>query len=113
MNSHTRANLMGVTDTLGRPLFIQSPNAGAFDTLLGHPVVISQYHPDVATGNTAIQFGDFNQGYKFRTVKPGLAVIRLNERFMDTLEVGFVGYSRNGGAVTNAGIAPIVNLAVK
>lgn len=113
MNSNTRALLMGETDTLGRPLFIPSPNAGGFDTLLGRPVVISQYHQGVASGNTAIQFGDFKSGYKLRTVKPGLTVLRLNERFADALEVGFVGYSRNGGAVTDAGTHPIVSLKVQ
>jgi HK97 family phage major capsid protein len=113
MNSNTRASLMGVTDSLGRPLFIPAPNAGAFDTLLGRPVVIDQYHADVATGSTAIQFGDFEAGYKLRVVDPGLTIIRLNERFMDSLEVGFTAYARVGGAVTDAGTHPVVNVVIK
>ncbi len=113
MNAKTRAKLLAITDSLGRPLYIPNPVTGAFDRLLGCPVVINQYMPDVAAGAVALQFGDFSQGYLLRTVKPGLAIARLNERFMDTLEVGFIGYFRAGGVVTDAGTHPIVNLTQK
>jgi len=113
MNSTTRASLMGVTDTLGRPLFIPAPNAGAFDTLLGRPVVVSQYHDSVAVSKTPIQFGDFKQGYKLRVVKPGLSVIRIAGDFSHPGMVAFYARARVGGAATNAGIAPLVNLFVK
>lgn len=113
MNSATRANLMGVVDDLGRPLFIPSPNAGAFDTLLGRPIVISQYHDSVADTKTPIQFGDLKQAYKLRVVKPGLSVIRIAGDFAHPGMVGFYARARVGGAATNAGIAPLVNLYVK
>lgn len=113
MNSGTRASLMGVVDTLGRPLFIPAPNAGAFDTLLGKPVVISQYHDSVALSKTPIQFGDFKQAYKLRVVKPGLSVIRIAGDFSHPGMIGFYARARVGGAATNAGIAPLVNLFVK
>jgi HK97 family phage major capsid protein len=109
MNSTTRGYLLGVTDTLGRPLFITSPNSGAFDTLLGRPVVLNQSMPNIGAGNTAIQFGDFKAGYLLRQVGD-LTVLRLSERYMDQLEVGFIGYVRAGGVsldMTNA--HPIVN----
>jgi HK97 family phage major capsid protein len=113
LNSSTRAALIGVTDTLNRPLFIPSPNAGAFDTLLGKPVVISQAHDNVATGKTPIQFGDFSQGYKLRLAKPGLSIIRINGDLSNPGMVGFYARARVGGAVTDAGTHPIVNLTVK
>lgn len=113
MNNATRTALMGLVDGFGRPLFDVSVTTGPFSTIFGRPVVINNAMPTVASGNVAVQFGDFASGYILRTVNPGLSVIRLNERFMDQLEVGFVGYARAGGIVTNAGIAPIVNLAVK
>ena len=113
MNSNTKAALMGITDTLGRPLLDPNANSAGFQTLFGCPVVINQELPNIASTKVSIQFGDYNAGYMLRTVNPGLAVIRLNERFMDTLEVGFVGYARAGGAVTNAGIAPIINLVTQ
>ncbi len=110
MNSTTRAELMSITDTLGRPLFIPNPATGAFDKLLGCSVVLNQYMATVGPSNVPVQFGDFKQGYLLRTVKPGLAIARLNERYMDTLEVGFIGYFRAGGTITDAGTHPIVNL---
>jgi HK97 family phage major capsid protein len=113
MNSNTRAALLGVTDSLGRPLYIPAPTAQSFDTLMGRRVVLNQYLPDIAAGKVAIQFGDFKAGYLLREVKPGLAIVRLNERFMDTLEIGFLGYCRAAGLVTDAGTHPIVNLVQK
>lgn len=113
MNSSTRASLMGVTDTLGRPLFIPSPNAGAFDTLLGKPIVISQYHDSVAISKTPIQFGALAAGYKLRVVKPGLSVIRIAGDFSHPGMVGFYARARVGGAVTDGGTHPIVNIFVK
>ena len=110
MNATTRAALMGVTDTLGRPLFIPNPSTGAFDRLLGCPVVLNQYMASIGAGNVALQFGDYSQGYLLRLVKPGLAIARLNQRYMDTLEVGFIGYFRAAGIVTDAGTHPIKNL---
>jgi HK97 family phage major capsid protein len=113
MNSTTRGALLKVTDTLGRPLFVPSPNAGAFDTLLGKPVVLNQALPNIASGNVAIQFGDYKQGYLFRNVKPGLAIVRLNERYLDSGEIGFIGFARAGGVVVLPGTYPLVNLSVK
>jgi HK97 family phage major capsid protein len=115
MTATTRANILGVKDSLGRPLFVPSPTSGAFDRLLGLPVVLNQAMPSVgptspSAPHVVIQLGDFGQGYLLRSVKPGLAIVRLNERFMDTLEVGFIGYFRAGGVVTDAGTHPIVNL---
>jgi HK97 family phage major capsid protein len=109
-NSTTRAVLMGVVDTLGRPLFQPSPNAGAFDTLLGRPVVLNQFQPSIAATNRAVLFGDFSSGYTFRQVQGDLSILRLNERYADTGEVGFIGYARIGGFATDAGTHPIVAL---
>lgn len=109
-NSTTRAALMGVVDSLGRPLFQPSPNAGAFDMLLGRPVVLNQYQPSIAATNKAVLFGDFSSGYTFRQVQGDLSILRLNERYADTGEVGFIGYARIGGFSTDAGTHPIVAL---
>jgi HK97 family phage major capsid protein len=116
MNSKTRGAFIGIVDTLGRPLFVPNPSSGAFDTLLGKPVVINQSLPNIPTvkgaGIVPVQFGDFRQGYLFRTVEDDLSIIRLNERYMDTLEVGFIGFSRVGGISTDAGTHPVLNLVM-
>lgn len=117
MNQTTRGLLLGVKDSLGRPLYVPAPSSEAFDTLLGRPVVLNQSAPNVGSGVVGpIQFGSFEEGYLLRTVKPeggdgpGFAIVRLNERYMDTLQVGFIGYVRAAGLITDAGTHPIQTL---
>ena len=100
---------MGQVDSIGRPLFIPSPNTGAFDTLLGRPIVINQSQGAIGAGNFPVLFGDLKAGYTFRSVGD-LSILRLNERYADTGEVGFIGYATVGGFATDAGTHPIVKL---
>jgi HK97 family phage major capsid protein len=110
-NSLTRGFLLGVKDGFGRPLFIPNPSSGSFDMLLGRPVVLNQALPNIAASAVGtVLFGDLQQGYIFRT-DGDISILRLDERFADTLEVGFIGYSRIGGASMDAGTHPIVKLA--
>jgi HK97 family phage major capsid protein len=110
MNAATRGLLLGVKNTFGQPLFVPNPASGAFDSLLGRPVVLNQALPNVAASAIGtVVFGDLSQGYLLRT-DGDLAILRLNERYADTLEVGFIGYSRIGGMSTDAGTHPIVLL---
>jgi HK97 family phage major capsid protein len=110
MSSTTRSNVMGLVDGLGRPLFIPNPNSGVLDHILGRPIVLNQSLPSAyVAGNAGILYGDFAQGYLLRT-DGDMSFVRLNERYMDTLEVGFVAYTRVGGASTDAGTHPILKL---
>jgi HK97 family phage major capsid protein len=116
LNSTTRGYLIGQTDTLGRPLYVPSPNAGAFDTLLGRPVKIVQAMPNIpsatSSGVLPLMYGDFSEGYTLKLVNPGLNILRLSERYADSLSVGFVPFFRAGGVITDAGTHPIVGLKV-
>jgi HK97 family phage major capsid protein len=109
MNSATRGYLLGVKDSFGRPLFIPNPTSGAFDTLIGRPVVLNQSLANIGPSNVPVQFGDYKQGYLFRT-DGDFSILRLNERFADQLEVGILGYIRVGGMSTDAGTHPLLNL---
>lgn len=115
MSSTTRAGVMGLKDNYGRPLFIPNPNTGTLDQILGRPVTLNQALPTAyyaaapGAATTGIFFGDFNEGYILRT-DGDLSILRLDERFADTLEVGFIGYARVGGASTDAGTHPIRTL---
>ena len=109
MNSTTRGKILGLTDTLGRPLFVPSVNTDSLDRILGLPVVISQSHPNMtATTAGAIQLGSLTDGYTLRTAGD-ISILRLNERYADTGQVAFIGYHRNSGYATPVG-NPIVNL---
>ena len=108
-NSTTRGLLMNVTDNYGHPL-LTSPILGGLDYILGRPVVINQFLPNVAhLAHGSVVFGDFSAGYTFRPVGD-LNILRLNERYADTFEVGFIGYSRIGGYQTDAGTHPLLAL---
>ena len=56
-----------------------------------------------------ILFGDLESAYMLRTDGQP-SIIRLNERFADSLEVGFFLWSRVGGISLNAGVAPLVSI---
>jgi HK97 family phage major capsid protein len=116
MNAATRTALLGVTDTTGRPLFqpaLSAPNgADALGTLLGHPVVLDQFAPNIAATNKPIAFGDFKAGYTLRNVGE-FAIARDPYTYLISKgAVAFIGYGRGGSYSTDAGTHPIKYLTV-
>ena len=111
LNTNTRSILLGMKDGFGRPFWTPDPSAdGPFSKLLGYDVVIDQAMPNIGGANaTPILFGDLEQSYMLRT-DGAPSILRLNERYADTLEVGFYLYSRIGGVSLNAGVSPIVSI---
>jgi HK97 family phage major capsid protein len=116
-NARVRGALIGVTDALGRPLYIPAPNAGAFDTLLGKRVKLVQALPNLSTGTGSppvstypVIYGDFSEQYTLKLVNPGLVVLRTSERYIDSLSVGFIPFFRAGGINTDAGSHPCIFL---
>jgi HK97 family phage major capsid protein len=116
-NTATLGYVAGLTDSNGRPLFL--PWYGAADqgfagTILGKPVKVVTQMPNVAAGNVAVYYGDFKKAYRFRQQNPGLAVIRLNERYMASYEVGFVGFARVGGIAIapNTSNPPLIAITI-
>ncbi len=107
MSSATRAGLIAQTDSLGRPLFIPNVTSGGFDTLLGRPVVIDQYAPTVAAGNTALAYGDFKAGYTLRNVGQFEIARDPYTYLVSKGAVAFIGYGRGGSFATDAGTHPI------
>ena len=116
MNSTTRALIMSVTDSTGKPLFVPSAlTSGAFDTLLGKPAVLDQYAPNVALSSKSLFFGDFKAGYTLRNVGQ-FSIVRDPYTYMFSKgSIGFLGYGRGGSVSTNAGgsNAPIKYLTQK
>ncbi|ADW69007.1 phage major capsid protein [Granulicella tundricola] len=111
MSTATRAALMALTATTGQSIFNTDPTNGPFSSIFGRPIYINDSMPTLAAGNKAILFGDFKKAYTLR-LDGAPTIKRLDERYADTDEVGFIIRSRVGGITMNAGIAPVIALTV-
>ncbi|MFJ6561864.1 phage major capsid protein [Streptomyces sp. NPDC091412] len=80
-------------DGQNRPLWEPSVQAGVPSTLLASPVVIDNSIPVPAASAKSIGFGDLNAAYVVRQVAGG-QMMRLEERYADYLQVGFLGFLR-------------------
>ena len=112
MNSGTRGYLLGLKDGFGRPYFTPDPSADSpFSKILGFDVVLNQALPNMGANALPILFGSPSDAYLLRTEGQPF-IVRLNERYMDTLEVGFMLYTRVGGLsiVATSAPTPLVSL---
>ena len=82
------------------------------DSILGYRYVVNQHFPSPAWGGgeRAIAFGDMSY-YWVRDVR-GITVVRLDERYADNLQVGFLAFSRHDGALVDAGTHPVRHLVM-
>lgn len=89
MSATTRAYLISLRDGFGRPYFTPDPSGdNPMSKILGFDVVINQALPTyAAVNNTPILFGAPEKAYMLRTDGQP-SVLRLNERFADSLEIG-------------------------
>jgi len=97
--------LKKLKDSQGRPLWQSGLAVREPDTILGYPYVINQNMPQMAANAKSILFGDF-RNYFIRDVRD-VTVLRLQERYADYLQVGFLAFSRHDGGLVNAGTDPI------
>jgi HK97 family phage major capsid protein len=80
----------------GRPLWLPGLAVNAPDTILGYPYVINQAMPEAAAEEKGILFGDFSY-YFIRDVMADTRILRLEERFAEYLQVGFLMFFRTDG----------------
>ncbi|MCH2217061.1 MAG: phage major capsid protein [Flavobacteriales bacterium] len=83
-----------------RPLY-QGGDArtGAPTMVEGVPVIIDNSMPEIASGEDVIAVGDFSRYYGRQV--GGFQLRRLDERFADSLLVGFLAYSRHDGVLVD------------
>lgn len=87
---------------LGRPLWEPSVQAGVPDLLLGYPYSVNNDMASaVTTGLKTMAFGDFQSAFAIRRVA-GAQMMRLTERYADSLQIGFIGYERMDSIVQDA-----------
>jgi HK97 family phage major capsid protein len=117
MCNDTLANgVMNILDGNQRPIFLPFNDGGISGfagTIFGYPVKVNPYQPVIGVGNPYIQFGNFSAAYTLREVAPGVVLKRSDQRWIELNKVGFVGFARVGGAVTDAGTHPVVSLTGK
>lgn len=96
-NDATLKILKGLLDSQNRPLWLPQ-NVGSIadntarPTLLGYNYIVDQSFDDVVIGGNYMAFGDLSE-FIIREVL-GVNMFRFNERYMDFLQIGFMGYAR-------------------
>ena len=92
MNDRTAFALRALKDAGGSYIWNQ-----ASDTILGKPVHISNYMPDVAIGSKPVAFGDFTRYWIIDRLP--LSVRPLEELFAMQGYIGYMGYSYLNGVL--------------
>ena len=95
MNDSTIQFIRKLKDGNGQYLWQPSLVAGTPDTILGLPVKVSRYMPEIAAGNKTIALGDFS--YYWIADRQGRSFKRLDELFAMNGLVGFRGSQRVDG----------------
>lgn len=96
----TLASIRKLLDGNNIPLWQPSLQAGVPDTILGYPVTVNQDMPTMAANAYPILFGDFQEYYLIRRVRD-IQLLRLEERYADYLQVGFLAFARYDGTKVN------------
>ena len=92
---------LGIGSANDFPVFIPSMEAGQPDKLFGYNVYYNNdMQSSIATGTKTLIAADFSK-YVVRSAG-GVQFVRLNERYMDELEVGFVAYARKDAKVLDS-----------
>ena len=107
LNFTTLGMIQKLTDLNGQPLWGPLASEGP-DTILGRPYIINQDMPDATTGSRSLLYGDLSI-YHIRDAG-NVIVLRLDERFADKLQVGFIGFLRSDGDLVDAGTNPVKHL---
>ncbi len=98
MNSKTAGAVRKMKDADGRFLWSDGLAAAEPARLMGYPVLIAEEMPEIADGETAIAFGDFNSGYTIAE-KPDMRILR--DPFSAKPHVLFYATKRVGGDVSD------------
>lgn len=107
MNFATLAIARKLKDSANMPVWAPMAN-GMPDTILGRPYVINQDMPAATTGLKSVLYGDFSN-YHIRDAG-NVILLRLEERYADALQVGFLAFLRSDGDLVDAGTNPVKHL---
>lgn len=91
-NDATMAAIRKLKDSTGQYLWQKALHEGDHETLLGKRIYTSPFMPELAAGNKTVLFGNFK--YYWIGDRQGVTFKRLNERYADTGQVGFLATKR-------------------
>jgi HK97 family phage major capsid protein len=106
INDTTFKAIRKLKDSQNRYLFEASITVGAPDMLLGKPIVINQDMPAMTTGLRSVVFGDHSK-FIIRDVR-NIIVRRLNERYAEADQVGFIAWYRGDSKLVTASTKALV-----
>ena len=96
------AYLRKLVDGDSRPLWNSGMSAGVPDTLHGRPYTVNQQMSSTITAtDKTVLFGAFEK-YVIRDVS-SVRLYRLEERYRDLDQTGFIAFSRHDGELINTG----------
>lgn len=106
MHDNVAAAVRKLADTTGRFIWEMDIQKGQPATLLGRPVTINQSMASaITTGQKTILAGAFS---KMKVRDAGsVRIRRLDERYADIDQIGFIAFMRSDSRVLNAGTNPI------
>lgn len=96
-------------DSQNRPLWMPGLAVQAPDTILGYRYVINQDVPVMAANAKSVLFGDLSK-YLIRSVRQ-VILKRLEERYAELLQIGFIAFQRFDGDLIDAGTNPVKHYA--
>lgn len=91
-NDATMAAIRKLKGNDGQFLWQKALHEGDHETLLGKPVFTSPFMPIIAAGTKPVLFGDFS--FYWIGDRQGVTFKRLNERYADTGQIGFLATKR-------------------
>lgn len=111
MNDAILADVRKLADSTGRfhLNFIDGLRDGVPDRLLGWPIFINQSMQSTLAATTKTMLAGQLNKYKLRRVNQ-VRMYRLQERYRDTDQDGFIAFVRIDGKILNAGVNPIKHL---
>lgn len=110
MNSKTAGVIRKMRDGDGRLMWAESLAAGQPATLLGYPVQLDEFAPDIGAGSQAVLFGNFSEAYLI-VERSGLRLLR--DPYSDKPNVHFYAYQRVGGKLQDSEAVKSATFAVE
>lgn len=95
LNDSSMKVIRKLKDSNGQYLWQPALHEGGFDTLLGKRLYTSPFVPEIAAGKKTVAFGDFN--FYWIGDRAGITFKRLNERFAESGQIGFIASKRLDG----------------